>query len=79
MRRWKWGRDYNYGFFPPRWYNIGEWWWGDDLLASGRVDGAALAQGDLAVVTSARGGGAVGHAGAGELLLDGLVDAGFGS
>lgn len=52
---------------------------GEDLLASGGVDVATLAQGDLAVVTCARGGGAIGYARAGELLLDGLVDAGFGS
>ena len=51
---------------------------GKDLLASGGVDVATLAQRDLAVVTCARGGGAVGHARAGELLLNGLVDARLG-
>ena len=45
------------------------------LLAGGRVDVAALGQGDLAVVAGAL--AADLHFGAGELVLDGLVDAGL--
>jgi len=45
------------------------------LLAGGRVDVAALREGDLAVVAGALAANL--YFGAGELLLDGLVDAGL--
>lgn len=48
-----------------------------NVLARRRVDVAALAQRNLPVVAGARGRGAVGYARAGELLGDGLVDAGL--
>jgi len=41
-----------------------------DIPASARVDVAALGQRDLAVVAGAGCGGAVGHLGAGELVLN---------
>lgn len=50
---------------------------GDPVLPRGRIHTAALGHGDLPIVSCARRGRAVRHFGARELLLDGLVDAGF--